>query len=148
MSVIPAKPGAKKRYVIPIRDGLDQDWTQEDMFNKRFDHLVANTLHSDMFVRIKKSGQLVPAHRFAIGSASERLKRLVYGGNAPVPTGPDEVKDDAVETVDGKPVLVIADIQPEHCHAVSNNNSVVQRLFIHLFSITFYAFSIQFPTTP
>lgn len=113
------QPRAANVYTIPIIDGVEHDWTQMDAFDRRFDHLVANTLHSDMFVRIDTSGQLVPAHRFAIGSANERLKRLVYGPKESS-TNTDETSGCDLETIEGKPVLVVKDISPEHCHEVRN----------------------------
>lgn len=98
---------------IRVRSDADTDWSQVADFSTRFDHLVANELRSDMFVRIEKTGQLVPAHRFAIGSANKWLRGRVYGPQA------------LGSEIDGKPVLVLSNLQPDACLAVRSRINII-----------------------
>lgn len=113
----------REPHVIPIRDDRESDWpTEADpcWFDKRFDHLVGNRLRSDMFVFVATNGQRVPAHKFAVGTATVQLKRLLFDG-PPDGTKPLPVlSSDLVTSYDGRPMLILNDLAPEHCHQVSN----------------------------
>lgn len=98
--------------------------------NKQFERLVGNPLNSDMFVFIATNGERVPAHKFAVGTATPTLKRLIFGQ---LTTEPDDSKPLPVlsrhllETFEGKPMLILNHLAPEQCHQVGNQifNSII-----------------------
>lgn len=124
------KPAAKRpvadpqtqKFTIPIRssESVDelagQQWSGEAPFLERFDRLLGAHQHSDMWVRIAHTAQLVPAHRFVFGAHDERLERALFDGAI----GADDDVVLEAKRIDDRPVLVLT-YPSIYCYAVSDD---------------------------